>query len=88
MQETLVQFHGQEDTLEKGWLPTSVLLDSPGGSDRKESTYNAGDLGLIPGLGRSSGGGQPTPVFLPTESSWTEEPGGPQSIRLKRIVQD
>ena len=24
----------------------------PGGSDDKESTYNAGDLGLIPGLGR------------------------------------
>ena len=31
---------------------------------------------------------QPTPVFLPGESSWTEEPGGPQSIGLKRIVQD
>ena len=25
------------------------------GSDGKESAYNAGDLGLIPGLGRSSG---------------------------------
>ena len=29
----------------------------PGGSDGKESTCNAGDLGLIPGLGRSPGGG-------------------------------
>ena len=28
-----------------------------GGSDGKESTYNAGDSGLIPGLGRSPGGG-------------------------------
>ena len=28
----------------------------PGGSDGKESTCNAGDLGLIPGLGRSPGG--------------------------------
>ena len=27
----------------------------PGGSDSKESTYNAGDLGSIPGLGRSPG---------------------------------
>ena len=27
-------------------------LDFPGGSDRKESFCNAGDLGLIPGLGR------------------------------------
>ena len=29
----------------------------PGGSDAKESTCNVGDLGLIPGLGRSPGGG-------------------------------
>ena len=29
----------------------------PGGSDGKESTYNAGDLGSIPGFGRSPGGG-------------------------------
>ena len=27
----------------------------PGGSDGKESTCNAGDSGLIPGLGRSPG---------------------------------
>ena len=25
----------------------------PGGSDGKESAHNAGDLGLVPGLGRS-----------------------------------
>ena len=43
----------------------------------KEAAYNAGDVGSIPGLGRSPGGGnQPTPVFLPGESPWTEEPGG------------
>ena len=29
----------------------------PGGSDSKESACNAGDLGLIPGLGRSPGEG-------------------------------
>ena len=29
----------------------------PGGSDVKESTYNAGDPGSIPGLGRSHGEG-------------------------------
>ena len=28
-----------------------------GGSDGEDSAYNAGDLGLIPGLGRSPGGG-------------------------------
>ena len=30
-------------------------MDLPGGSDSKESAYNAGDLGSIPGLGRSPG---------------------------------
>ena len=34
----------------------------PGGSDGKESTYNVGDLGSIPGLGRSPGGGQGNPL--------------------------
>ena len=29
----------------------------PGGSDSKESTSNVGDLGSIPGLERSPGGG-------------------------------
>ena len=38
-------------------LPTGVFLSFPGGSDGKESTCNAGDLGLIPG-----------PVFLLGES--------------------
>ena len=32
-------------------------LGFPGGSDGKESACNAGDLGLIPGLGRSPGQG-------------------------------
>ena len=34
----------------------------PGGSDGKESPYNAEDLGLIPGLGRSPGGGHGNPL--------------------------
>ena len=36
--------------------------DLPGGSDRKESTCNEGDLGSIPGLGRSPGGGLGKPL--------------------------
>ena len=32
-------------------------MNVPGGSDGKESAYNEEDLGLIPGLGRSSGKG-------------------------------
>ena len=41
----------------KDRLSTPVLLGFPGGSYGKECTCNAGDLGLIPGLGRSLGEG-------------------------------
>ena len=34
----------------------------PGGSDSKESACNEGDLGLIPRLGRSPGGGHGSPL--------------------------
>ena len=34
----------------------------PGGSDSEESSCNAGDLGLIPKLGRSSGEGNGYPL--------------------------
>jgi len=43
-------------------LPTPVFLGFPGGSDSKESPCNAGDMGLIPGLGRSPGGGHGNPL--------------------------
>ena len=38
------------------------LLGVPGGSAGKESTCNAGDLGLVPGLGRSPGEGNGYPL--------------------------
>ena len=43
-------------------LPTLVFLGFPGGSAGKESACNGGDLGLIPGLGRSSGEGKGYPL--------------------------
>ena len=54
IQETLVRFLGWEDLLEKGSATHSSILELPLGSAGKEFTCNAGDLGLIPGLGRSS----------------------------------
>ena len=36
----------------KEYSSPPVFLGTPGGSDSKESTYNVGDLGSIPGLGR------------------------------------
>jgi len=41
-------------------IPTPVSLGFPYGSAGKESACNAGDLGLIPGLGRSPGEGKAT----------------------------
>ena len=104
-----------------------ITLKLPCGSDGKESACTVGDLGSIPGLGRSPGERkgivmlywiiptpvfwpgefhglyspwghkesdmtdfhfhfswrrkwQPTPVFLPEESPWTEKPCGLQSM--------
>ena len=48
----------------------------PGGSDGKESTCNAGDLGLIPGLGRSGEGNGNPLQYSCWETPWPEEPGG------------
>ena len=51
-----------------------ILGAFPGGSDGKASAYNAGDLGSIPGLGRSPGEGNGN-TLLPGKIPWTEEPG-------------
>ena len=40
----------------------------PGGSDGKESAYNGGDSGLIPGLGRCPGEGNAAPSEITGES--------------------
>ena len=68
---------GREDPPEKDCLPNPVFLDFPGGS--------AGRVGLQsrrPGFNHWVGmipwrrAQQLTLLFLPGESSWTEEPGG------------
>ena len=41
---------------------TPPQCDFPGGSDSKASAYNVGDLGSIPGSGRSSGEGNGNPL--------------------------
>ena len=47
-------------------------------------------MGSIPGSGRFPWrrAWQPTPVFLPGESPWTEKPGGLQSIGSQRVGHD
>ena len=41
---------------------TFSLVYDPGGSDGKASAYNSGELGSIPGWGRSSGEGNGNPL--------------------------
>ena len=62
MQETWVPSLGREDPLEKGQAPHSSILRLPSGSAGKESAFSAGDLGSIPGLGRSLEKGMTPPL--------------------------
>ena len=57
-------------------LPTPVFLSFPGGSDGKESACNAEDLGLIPGLRKSHGGGHCNTL----QYSCLENPHGQRSL--------
>ena len=52
------------------------VMGFSGGSDSKELVCNAGDLGLIPGLGRSLGGGHGNPL----QCSCLENPHGQRSL--------
>ena len=61
----------------------------PGSSDGKASVYNVGDLGSVPGLGRSPGEGNGNhSSILAWKVSWTEEPGRLQSMGLQRVGHD
>ena len=62
MQETWVQFLVGKIHWRRGRLPTPVFLGFPGGSAGKKSICSAGDLGLVPGLGKSPGEGKGYPL--------------------------
>ena len=46
-----------------------LVMGFLGGSDGKESAYNVGDLGSIPGLGRSPGGERGSPLQYPCQEN-------------------
>ena len=61
----------------------------PHSSVGKKSACNAGDLGLIPGWGRSPEKEMATHCsILAWRIPWTEEPGGLQSMESQRIRHD
>ena len=57
--------------------------DFPGGTDNTKSPCNAGNPGLIPGLGRFPKGMATHSNILASKIPWTEEPGGLQTWGLK-----
>ena len=64
-------------------------MDFPHSLVGKESACNAGDLGSIPGLRRSPGEGNGSPLsILAWKIPWTEEPGGLQSMGWQRVRHD
>ena len=69
------------------WQPIPVFLGFPGDSDGKESACNAGNLGSIPGLGRSPGEGHGNPLQYSCleNSQGHEEPGGIQYMGSQRV---
>ena len=82
MQETPVQFLGQEDHWTRDRLPTPVFLGFPGGSVGKESACNVGDPSSIPGLGNPLEMGKATHIsILAWRILWTVKSMGPQRVR-------
>ena len=57
------------------------MIGFPGGSDEKASACNAGDLGSVPGLGRSPGEGNGTPLHY----SCLENPMDGGACRLQSM---
>ena len=60
------------------------LFGFPGGSDGKESAYNAGDLGLTPGSGKYPGKGNGNPLqYFCLENPMDR---GTWRIRVRRVT--
>ena len=61
----------------------------PSGSDSKASVCNAGDLGSTPGLGRSPGEGNGSPLqYSCLENPMDLEPGRLPSMGSQRVRHD
>ena len=84
MRETWVQSLGGKIPWRRDRLPTSVFMSFLGGSYGEESACNVGDLGLIPELGRSPGGGNGKPL----KYSCLGNPMDNLSMGLQRVRHD
>ena len=90
IRETSVQSLGWVDPLEKGKATHSSILGLPWWLSWYRIRLQFGRPGFNPWIRKIPWrrAWQPTPVFLPGESPWTEEPGGLQSMRWQRVRHD
>ena len=67
-------------------MDSNPIWGFPGGSAVKNPPPNAGDVGSVPGLGGSPGGGNGGThlSILACEILWTEKPGGLQSMGSRK----
>ena len=74
----MCKFNSYQNTNFK--IDIDKFLGFSGSSDGKKPTCNAGDLGSIPGLGRSprEGKGYPLQLFWPGEFAGLYSPWGPK----------
>ena len=97
-QRSLVDYspwdHKESDTTERLHFHFFFFLRGggrcfPGGSEVKASAGNVGDLGSIPGSGRSQEKEMATySSILAWRIPWREEPGGLQSMGSQRVGHD
>ena len=64
------------------------VMGIPGGLVVENPPANAGDVGSIPGLGKSPGKGNGNSSILAWKVPWTEEPEGLQFTGSQRVEQD
>ena len=90
MHKTLVQFLGQEDSLEKRWATHSSIHGLHWWFTGKRICLQCGRPGFPPWVGQIPWRWvwQPSAIFLPGESPWTGMPGGLQSMGLQRVRLD
>ena len=70
----------QRQKIKSGLEHINQPKDFPGGSEGKVSAFNAGDLGLIPGWGRSLEKEMAThSSILAWKTPWMEKPGKSQT---------
>ena len=88
-------YAGQEATVRTGhgiWnnrlVPNRKRRTSLVAQTVKHLAYNVGDLGSIPGSGRSSGEGNGNSSTPAWKIPWTKEHGGLQSTRSQRVRPD